>query len=371
MPHFSEELSILGFGCMRLPLTTEGEIDEAKTTQMIRHAIDSGINYIDTAYPYHQGKSEPVVGRVLQDGYRDKVYLATKLPVWLVKSRDDMDKYLNEQLERLQTDHIDYYLLHALDKERWVNLKKLGFADFLNSALADGRIRHAGFSFHDDLPLFKEIVDAYPWSFCQIQYNFLDEQYQAGTEGLEYAAQKGLGVIVMEPLRGGKLAGPVPADVAHIWRTAKTQRTPAEWALRWVWNHPEVSVVLSGMTTMEQLEENLETAKNAEANSLIADELELVQKVKSVYENRTKVGCTACGYCMPCPSGVDIPGIFKHYNNASIFADVSGAKDAYLRFTAEAAYASNCAECGQCEASCPQGIPIREHLREVSILFGK
>ncbi|MGA2122276.1 MAG: aldo/keto reductase, partial [Methanoregula sp.] len=228
------ELSILGFGCMRLPQTENGQIDEDHATRMLRYAIDHGVNYVDTAYPYHNGESEPFVGRALAGGYREKVHLATKLPSWLVTSRGDMDKYLDEQLVRLKTDHIDFYLVHGLNTMFWENLSQLGITDFLDDAIADGRIRYAGFSFHDNVPVFKKIVDAYDWTFSQIQYNYMDEHYQAGTKGLEYAAKKGLGVVVMEPIRGG-LLGRDLAGVREIWQRAKTRRSPAGWALRWVW----------------------------------------------------------------------------------------------------------------------------------------
>jgi uncharacterized protein len=243
-------LSILGFGCMRLPVNENGQIDEEQATGMLRYAIDHGVNYVDTAYPYHNGESEPFVGRALEGGYREKVHLATKLPSWLITSREDMDRYLDEQLVRLKTDHVDFYLVHGLNRPFWENLSGLGVTDFLDGAIADGRILHAGFSFHDNTSLFKEIVDAYDWTFVQIQYNFMDDHYQAGTVGLEYAAKKGLGIVVMEPIRGGLLARDL-AGIQEIWQKAKVWRSPAEWALRWVWNHPEVTVVLSGMSTPE------------------------------------------------------------------------------------------------------------------------
>ena len=263
----STGLSILGFGCMRLPTTEDGKIDEEQATGMLRYAIDHGVNYVDTAYPYHNGESEPFVGRALGGGLREKVHLATKLPSWLVRSREDMDRYLDEQLARLKTRTIDFYLVHGLNRPFWENLSALGVTDFLNDAIADGRIRHAGFSFHDNTALFKEIVDGYDWTFAQIQYNFMDEHYQAGTEGLEYAAKRGLGIVVMEPIRGGLLARNL-SGIREIWQKANIRRTPAEWALRWVWNHPEVTVVLSGMSAPEQVRQNVALAECGFAGSL-------------------------------------------------------------------------------------------------------
>ena len=252
-----DELSILGFGCMRLPLKEDGTIDEERARKQVHYAIDNGVNYVDTAWPYHMGNSEPFLGRALADGYREKVKLATKLPSWMVESREDMDKFLNAQLEKLNTDHIDYYLIHSLVGSLWDRVEKLGVADFLDKAKADGRIINAGFSFHGSGEDFRRIVDGYDWDFCQIQYNFLDEKNQAGTKGLEYAASKGLGVIIMEPLRGGNLARMVPPAIEEIWDEAKEKHTPAEWALRWVWNHPEVTVVLSGMNEETTLKRTL------------------------------------------------------------------------------------------------------------------
>ena len=372
MPKIHEELSILGMGCMRLPLTDKDDpksIDEPQSIEMIRYAIDHGVNYIDTAYPYHGGESEPFVGRALKDGYREKVYLASKLPSWLIQTREDMEKYLNEQLERLDTPIIDFYMLHGLRQARWENLTKLGALEFLDRAIQDGRIRYAGFSFHDDLDIFKEIVDAYDWTFCQIQYNYLDEAYQAGRKGLEYAAQKGLGVIIMEPLRGGKITQNVPESIMNIWDEAETKRTPADWALRWIWNQSEVSVVLSGMSTMEQVVENIHTAEQAAPNSLDDKELAIINRVKKTYQDKIKVNCTSCLYCMPCPAGVKIPECFSHYNTASIFDDLEYAKRKYTVFVEEPYRASQCVSCGQCEEVCPQNIPIREKLQDIVALF--
>jgi predicted aldo/keto reductase-like oxidoreductase len=336
---------------------------------MLRYAIDQGVNYVDTAYPYHRGASEAFVGRALKDGYRERVKLATKMPCWLIQSYEDFDKYLNEQLERLQTDTIDFYLIHGLKRGRWENMKRLGFGEFLDSAIQDGRIKYAGFSFHADREIFKEIVDGYDWTFCQIQYNYLDENFQAGKEGLEYAAQKGLGIIVMEPLRGGKIANNVPDAMMQIWNEAETKRTPAEWALRWVWNHPEVSVVLSGMSTMQQLQENLSTAEQGLAQSLTPSELQRIDRVKAEYKRRIKVDCTNCGYCMPCPNGVNIPDCFARYNTAFLFENFEQMKRSYNKIIPEPQRASQCVACGECEDKCPQNLPIIEQLRDVVNAF--
>lgn len=367
------EVSSLGYGCMRFPVLDgdEGKIDEEKAIELLRYAIDNGVNYIDTAYPYHKKTSEYVVGKALRDGYREKVRLATKLPVWLTKTYEDFDKYLNEQLNKLQTKYIDFYLLHALDKDEWKKAKDLGVLDFLDKAIGDGRIKHAGFSFHDDIATFKEIVDSYDWTFCQIQYNYMDENFQAGTEGLKYAAAKGLAVVIMEPLRGGKLAQEPPIEVKEIFNRAKKKRTPAEWGLSWVLNHPEVKVVLSGMTTMEQLVENIETAGKALPNSLSEEDLNIVGDVCKKYEELTRIKCTGCGYCMPCPSGVYIPRNFSIYNNAHIYKDIEKYKKQYEEMIPVKGRSSKCVECGKCETLCPQHLNIREYLKEIKNTFEK
>lgn len=367
------DLSILGFGCMRLPVKKEGNIDEEQATAMLRYAIDHGVNYVDTAYPYHNGESEPFVGRALQEGYRDKVFLATKLPSWLIKSRADMDHYLDEQLKRLQTDHIDFYLIHGLMKPFWEKLSTLGVTDFLDEAIDDGRIKYAGFSFHDELVLFKEIVDAYNWTFCQIQYNFMDEQYQAGTEGLQYAAGHGLGIVVMEPLRGGMLAKDIPS-INDIWKKSPVRRSPTEWALRWVWNHPEVTVVLSGMSNFEQVKQNLVYAENGLPNSLSSEYLTIFKEVEAEYRRRIQVPCTGCRYCMPCSANVSIPECFEMYNQGCMFdaPDVARYNYNFLGgMFGSPGFASQCQECGECEKKCPQGISIPEQLKKVAAYFGK
>jgi predicted aldo/keto reductase-like oxidoreductase len=370
------EVSILGFGAMRLPVIggRQDAVDVPLATQMIRSAVDAGVNYVDTAFPYHgtsftePGQSEVAVGLALADGYRERVHLATKMPSWLIETRGDMDRHLEGQLERLGTDHIDSYLLHSLNDVYWEKLESLGVLEFLDSAIADGRIRYAGFSFHHDLPTFKRIVDSHDWTFCQIQYNLLDVDYQAGKKGLRYACARGLGVIVMEPLKGGRLAGRVPDDVAAAWDSAETKRTPAEWALRWLWNDEDVSMVLSGMSTPEQVADNLRIAENGVADTLTEKELDLVERVRDIYRARLVADCTGCKYCMPCPVGVDIPGCIRPLNNALLYDDVESARRAYAKVAVKA---SECTQCGSCEERCPQSIPIPDVLAQAAELFGE
>ncbi|WP_040372939.1 aldo/keto reductase [Desulfovibrio oxyclinae] len=370
MPQNGDSLSALGFGCMRMPMV-DGKIDEERAISQIRTAIDEGVNYLDTAWPYHDGESEPLLGKALKDGYRDKVKIATKLPTWMIKTREDMDSFLNAQLEKLGTDHIDYYLIHALSGPSWESIKKLGVIDFLNKARKDGRIVNAGFSFHGLAEDFQPIVDDYPWVFCQIQYNLLDTEFQAGKKGLEYAASKDMGVIVMEPLRGGNLGLPTPPQaVADIWDLADTKRPPVEWALRWVWNHPEVTVVLSGMNEEAHVRQNMEIASDAEANSMTTGELDLCRRVADTYRKLMRVGCTGCGYCMPCPAEVQIPTCFDLLNKSQMF-DFTEAKRMYGIFAEgtvlqrNPGYASQCVECGECIEKCPQNIDIPEVLKQV------
>lgn len=361
------EVSALGFGCMRLPILEDGHIDEEKAISMIRHAIDSGVNYVDTAYPYHQGTSEYVVGKALKDGYREKTYLADKLPVWLLESEEDFDKYLDEQLKKLDTDHIDFYLLHALSRERFEEkVKKFNVTKKLEQAKKAGKIRYIGFSFHDSLDVFKEIVDYYEgWDFCQIQYNYMDEHSQAGREGLKYAHEKGLPVIIMEPLRGGRLVNLLPQSAKKLFEKDGEKRTPAELAFRWLYNQPEVTCVLSGMNSMEMVEENVKTADKTLPGSFTKSDEELVEKVKAEIEKTVKVGCTGCSYCMPCPMGVDIPVTFRCYNE--IYLETKGgARREYLQCTAfrqNQSSASFCIQCGKCEKHCPQHIEIRKELK--------
>jgi predicted aldo/keto reductase-like oxidoreductase len=363
------KLSILGFGCMRLPQTDTCSIDEPRATKMVRYAIDNGINYFDTAYVYHNGESEPFLGRALSDGYREKVHIATKLPVWEVQSQNDMDRILNEQLLRLNTDHIDFYLLHGLGKTSWINMANLNVGEFLDQAIADGRIHRAGFSFHDEVQVFKEIVNDYDWTFAQIQYNYMDEEYQAGTEGLNYAAAKGLGIVIMEPLRGGVLARET-GETKKIFAKLGHAHSAAEWGLHWLWNHPEITIVLSGMSTMQQVKDNLGYADNGRPSSLTMDEIAIYDEIKTYYRSRMKIPCTKCRYCMPCMAGVEIPECFSAYNDASVYSDTVGAKMSYDAFTGFGGDASQCQDCGVCESLCPQHLPIRKHLKEVFTLFG-
>lgn len=367
------KVSALGFGCMRLP-TVNGNakhIDEIKAINLIRYAIDMGVNYIDTAYNYHGGNSEIIVGKALKNGYREKVKLATKLPSWLPNTYEDFDKYLNEQLAKLQTDHIDMYLLHTLKKKYWDKIVELGIFKFIDCALKDGRIKYIGFSFHDKISVFKEIVDAYDWNFCQIQYNFLDEYHQAGTAGLKYASNKGIPIVIMEPLKGGRLAKTPPIPVKEVWDKAEVNKTPAEWALRWVWNHPEVTTVLSGMNEMQQVKENMEIAETALPNTLSKADLELIDNAKLKYKELVKVPCTSCGYCMPCPAGIDIPTNFSLLNLASMYDEYDIQSNIYNNVLDLKKRAVSCIECGKCELICPQHIQIRKHLKEVNNVFSK
>jgi len=357
------EVSALGFGCMRLPINEDKTINEEKAIAMIRHAIDSGVNYVDTAYPYHQGTSELLVGKALKDGYREKVYLADKLPIWLLESEDDFDKYLDEQLKKLDTDHIDFYLLHALGRERFdEKLKKFNLTKKLEAARAAGKIRYIGFSFHDSLDVFKEIVDYYDgWDFCQIQYNYINLDYQAGTEGLKYAASKGLGVIIMEPLLGGKLANLAP----HVAEKFPEGKSHVEYALDFLWDKPEVSLILSGMTEPEQVEANLEYASRSHVGMVTKEDEAVYASAKEIFDKMALVSCTKCAYCMPCPFGLNIPEIFAAYNMTASHG-MNPAKAAYEAISTKA---DACRACHHCEKECPQHIKISEVMPQVAKVF--
>jgi len=364
--------SALGFGCMRFPTLGNYEtIDEPEAIRMLRHGIDSGINYVDTAYGYHGGHSETVVGRALKDGYREKVRLATKLPSWHVETAADFDRLLNEQLSRLQTERIDFYLLHSLSSDSWHKIRDLGVLKWAEGVQKAGKIGHLGFSFHDKLGVFKEIVDAYDrWTFCQIQYNYMNEKDQAGTEGLQYAAGKGLAVVIMEPLLGGSLVSP-PPQVQAIWEEGPLKRSGAEWALQWLWSKPEVSVVLSGMSAMQQVVENVESAGRSRLGLLTPQELELVGQARDTYAKIKPIPCTGCEYCMPCPQGVNIPRNFAIYNSGYTYNTPDSSREEYNQSMAETERASLCIQCRQCETKCPQHIEISDWMPKVDEVLGQ
>ena len=383
------EVSVLGFGAMRLPMDQQFKIIEDEAIKMIRYAIDNGVNYLDTAYPYHFGESEVLVGKALKDGYREKVHLTTKLPMWLVKKREDFDRFLNEQIERLQTNP-DIYLFHGLNKQRLEKIKKLNLIEKIEEAKSKGLIKHTGFSFHDNFEVFKEILDYYQWDCCQIQYNYLDIEYQAGTKGVEYAGGKNIALIIMEPIRGGKLAIPehkldTKPEIKAILDRAKVKRTMADWALQFVWNHPEVSVVLSGMSTMQQVKENIESANNSGSKSLKDEELITISELREAYSKYTIVECTSCGYCLPCPNGVTIPEVFRFLNELYYWGErgrprisffynrmVKTQKDLEKGLSegdeVEGA-ASLCIQCGECLEKCPQQIDIPDVMEKTNAIF--
>jgi predicted aldo/keto reductase-like oxidoreductase len=368
------EASVLGFGCMRLPTRDSRgyseQVDVEESIAMIRRGIDAGINYVDTAYPYHDGQSEIVLGKALRDGYRGRVKVATKSPVWLIQKPADFDAYLREQMTRLQTEHIDFYLLHSLTAARWADVLKYDVLGRAEAAVKDGRIGNIGFSFHDNAAMFRKIVDAYSrWTMCQIQYNYLDIENQAGVAGLRYAAAKGLAVVVMEPLLGGRLANP-PAAVAPVLAGDTEGRTAADIALQWIWDQPEVATVLSGMSTPAQVEENLRSAERARAGSFGPADHALVERLRAAYRERAAIPCTKCDYCLPCPHGVNIPRNFELYNDAAIHEDPTTPRFVYGRFLGESERASACAACRECEEKCPQAIPISEWMPKVHEKLG-
>lgn len=364
-----DSLSILGFGCMRLP-TKGGVIEEARSIAMIHEAIEKGVNYFDTAYFYHAGKSEALLGKALLGGLRQRVKIATKLPSFMIKSLDNSKKIFSNQLSKLRTDYIDYYLLHMLtDKPMFDRIVSLGIMEWLEELKKDGVIKNIGFSFHGGKTDFELILKAYSWDFCQIQYNYLDENNQATKSGLLLASSLDIPVIVMEPLRGGKLVNNLPKKVRSAFQSYDNDRTPAEWALRWIWNHSEVNVVLSGMSNEEQVQENIKIASYAKENSLSENEYKVFEEVKSIMLEGTKVPCTGCGYCMPCPHGVNIPACFSSYNDKYLLGDKL-SRWKYMQIlgamSQKPSFASQCKECGKCESHCPQNIAIRKQLKIVS-----
>lgn len=361
-----EELSILGFGCMRFQ-RKRGSIDFEEAEREILSAIHQGVNYFDTAYIYPG--SEELLGAVLDKNHcRDQVNIATKLPHYLIRKSDDIERFFQEQLRRLKTDHIDYYLMHMLpDVTTWRRLQDLGVDQWLQEKQAAGIIRNVGFSYHGNTNAFQELLDCRDWDFCQIQYNYIDEHTQAGRRGLQHAAEKGIPVIIMEPLRGGRLVNALPPKAQKAFGEFTPRRTPAEWGLRWLWDQPEVTVVLSGMNSLEMVAENCRIASEVEAGELGEPERELYERVKAAINEKIKVGCTGCGYCMPCPKGVDIPGAFRCYNARYTEGFYTGMKEYFMCTTlrGKRSNASQCVKCGRCEAHCPQGIHIREELDNV------
>jgi len=369
----NENISLLGFGAMRLPCYknedgTSGKIIEDEAVKMIRTSIDGGVNYIDTAYPYHEGQSELVVAKALKDGYREKVYLASKNPSWLLENKGDFTKYLDEQLEKLEVSYIDFYFQHAFNPKSWEKLQSLNFYEEAMKAKAEGKIKYFGFSFHAEYELFEEIINAYDWDAVMIQYNYLDEEHQAGLKGLKLAASKNIGVIAMEPLRGGSMADKMPDDIKEEFKGFS--KNPTELAFAWLANQPEVSLMLSGMSNMEQIEENLKifsketmTARSA----LTTDEAALLKHVKDVWNKRILVGCTACGYCVPCPFGVNIPECFAAFNiyGSSVSWQEMKAKEKYKELKDAQTDVSKCTKCGICSPKCPQDIAIPEKLEEL------
>jgi len=383
------QVSVLGFGAMRLPLDEQSRIMEEEAIRMIRHAIDNGVNYIDTAYPYHGGKSETIVGKALQDGYREKVYLATKSPVWMIKKANHFDRYLNRQIKRLQTTP-DIYLFHGMNQFRFEVVKNLDLIEQMEKAREKGLFKYIGFSFHDNFDVFKEILDYHAWDCCQIQYNYLDINYQAGTRGVRYAGEKKVALIIMEPIRGGKLAIPQhlldsKPEIKNVLDNAPIKRTLADWALQFVWSHPEVSVVLSGMSSMQHVIENVKSAENSGINHLSEEELKVIADLRAAYRKLEIIPCTNCQYCLPCPNGVSIPTNFNIVNELAYWGEKHRKKIAnlYERMVKtpqelenrkiqgdeyEGA-ASLCIECLECLEKCPQQINIPEMMKKIKSVF--
>ncbi len=361
------DVSVLGFGAMRLPVLDgdHGKIDESQAEKLVCRAIDGGINYIDTAYVYHQGNSETFLGKILHGERRNKVRIATKLPCWQVKEYGDFDRLLNEQLGRLRTDHIDFYLLHSLMNRFWSRVRDLGILQWAEKAKQDGRVGHIGFSFHDKLDVFKSLIDEYPgWEFCQIQYNYMDIENQAGREGLRYAAARGIPVIVMEPVLGGNLVNP-PPHVKPLFDARPDGRTPADWAFQWIWDQPEVTLALSGMSTLEQLEENLASADRSGAGTLSDADRSFIDRVRDRYLEKKPIPCTQCEYCMPCPHGVMIPMNLAIYNDGLVFGNMEQAKGLYNHFYRRETLAGACTQCMECLPKCPQQIEIPDWMTRI------
>lgn len=360
-----EQISRLGFGCMRFKTIDgdNGKIDKEASSKDILEAIDKGLTYIDTAYPYHDGKSEKFIGEFLEENkLRDKIKLTTKLPCWLVKERDDFYKLLNEQLDNLRTDHLDFYLLHSLDVKRFRQVVELGVLDFLTEIKEKGLVKHVGFSFHDEYPAFEEIIKTYDWDFCQIQLNYLDVDYQAGLKGYELAKEMGIPVVIMEPVKGGRLANP-PEELKDLLKDF-TDLSPAQEALKFPLSLDNVMTVLSGMNDIDQVRENLEMASTTDYNSLTKEDENFYEKARSVYKSRERIGCTACEYCLPCTVDINIPKVFGLWNKAYLYDEADKSRKEYKAYLEEGVSPTECIECGKCEGICPQNLEIIKGLKE-------
>ena len=362
MEKLGVETSLLGFGCMRFPVTVEGKIDEPEAERMLDKAIAAGVNYIDTAYPYHNGDSEPFVGKVLKKYDRHSLYLATKLPCWKVSAREDAERLFEEQLGRLQTDYIDFYLMHALGAEGFRKMVSLGVVEYLEELKEQGKIRYLGFSFHDSYEAFEEILCYRDWDFCQIQLNYMDAESQAGLKGYRLTEERNVPLVIMEPVKGGSLAA-FAEDITGKFRALDPEASTASYALRWVGSLPNVKVVLSGMTTMEQVEDNLKTF--SDFRPLSEEETKTIDGIVALIRSRVQNGCTACRYCMPCPAGVDIPGNFRVWNTYHMYQNYNMVKSNWEKDLGEEKQAKNCVKCGKCEKACPQKLHIREDLEKV------
>lgn len=367
-PKINEKTSLLGMGCMRLPLKEDGSVDEAKSIALIRAAIDAGVNYVDTAYTYHKGDSEKIVGKALRDGYREKVLLADKMPVWLAKDKEDIKQMFDTQLERLQVDCVDMYLVHNVSAPLWKRAKKLEVLPFLEKMRAQGKLRYIGFSFHDTFECFQEVVDAYDWDFCQIQLNYMDQHFQAGVKGLEYAASKGLGVIIMESLKGGRLVAAIPPSVQKIFDACPIKKSPAEWAFKWLANRPEVTLMLSGMGRESELKQNIEILSKDNVAELTAEEAALINQVAGEYNRLIPYPCTACQYCMPCPQKLEIYKIINYYNDWNVYEQNPNTAFEYTNWMAK--HGSDCVGCGACLEKCPQHLNIPEAMGKAAETFG-
>jgi uncharacterized protein len=370
--------SALGFGCMRFPGKADGSLDVEESVRMVRRGIDRGINYLDTAYPYHDGQSERVVGKAIKDGYRAKVKVVTKMPTWLVKTADDFDRLLDEQLGRLDLDSVDFYLLHSIGKDEYLRLKGLGVLDWAEKAIGEGRFGRLGFSSHDSFEGIKYVLDGYDsWVLCQIQYNYIDAVGEPGTKCLKHIASKGVAAVIMEGLRGGSLVGP-PPSIEKVWAKAASPRSPADWGLQWLWSQREVSLVLSGMSSMAQVEENIASAESSRVGLLSGAELALFDEARELYAKLSAIPCTGCRYCMPCPNGVDIPRNFGIYNDGIRYDKPDKARGDYawmatalkLGLAKVDERAASCVACRACEAQCPQKIPIADWMEQLKATLG-